>query len=387
MNTQRGAAGQARIALVARNPQLMELAPRALQTGCGLAVEVLSGTLQQHMDRLGSVPPALLVVELQPPFASELAFLERLSRRGGGSGVPVIVIGSGLDEQATRTLLRLSVADWLPGAGNLEDLVGSARRALQAAQPDAAPSGATIVSFMPALGGVGASTLATGALELMVRAKRAQRINCCIVDLNFANGTISDYLDADPRLDLDEIASAPERLDGHLLEVMLSQHKSGYGVLSAPNALTVDPRIDGQIIGRLLDLAAARFTYVVIDLPPAWMPWSEIVLRGSDKFFFVTDMSVAGLRHGRRLAETIASRSGNALNQSVIVNKTTWFSGTGIRKTNAQEVLGPYLAGYVPDGGKHVQIAQNHGQLLSEVKRRSPVVAALGKLVLARPGR
>jgi pilus assembly protein CpaE len=384
MKNPRGAAGPPRISLVARNPQVLELAPRALQIGCKIPVEVLSGTLEQHVDALSIQPPALLVLELQQPYTSDLAFLERLSDGRNGRGPPVIVIGSGLDESATRALLRLSVADWLPFGSSVEELVGTARRVMQAAQPGVAPTGATIVSFMPVLGGVGASTLCMAALEVHTRAKKSQRNECCIVDLNFENGTIADYLDAPPRLDLDEIATAPERLDGHLLEVMLSQHKSGYAVLAAMNALSVDPRIDGQIISRLLDLVASRFRYVVIDLPPNWMSWSEILLRGSDKFYFVTDMSVAGLRHARRLAETVAAKHAMPMTGSVIVNKTVWLSGTGINKGNAKEVLGPYLAGFVAHGGKHVQIAQNHGQLLSEVKKKSPLIGATGKLIFGK---
>ena len=64
----------------------------------------------------------------------------------------------------------------------------------------------------------------------------------------------------------------------------------------------VEERVDSRMIARLLDLAAPKFRTLVIDMPPVWRTWCENVVRGVDKFFFVSDMSVAGLRHARTLA-------------------------------------------------------------------------------------
>ena len=51
-----------------------------------------------------------------------------------------------------------------------------------------------------------------------------------LIDLT---GACADYLDIEPRLNLNEIEPRPERLDRQLLEVMLSHHPSGLAVIAA----------------------------------------------------------------------------------------------------------------------------------------------------------
>lgn len=376
-----GVAEQGGICLVMTNPQLVGLARQVLTASTGRKIDAHPGRLVEHANRIRTHAYALAVVELQQPFQQDLAELERLVGRGARTTTPIIVIADGLSEPETRTLLRLGVADWLSRSTVTAELAESARRALGAGL-DGPSTQSTIISIMPAIGGAGASTLCIATLEMLHRAKKIARSACCVVDLNLTHGVIADYLDTPARLDLHEISAAPERLDAQLLEIMLSQSKDGYGVLAALPSLTMNERVDQQIVSRLLDLTAGKFSHVVIDLPASWMPWSDNIVRGSDKFYIVTDLSVAGLRHARRLAEQISSRVGMALERSVIVNKVSWLGGTGLSKKNAQEVLGAFLAGFIPDGGKFVGVAQNQGMLLSAAKRRSPVVSGLSKIII-----
>lgn len=347
-------------------------------------VELFTGSISDCVDRLKAQAHALAVIELQQPHQFDLGALERLAPRGAKFTFPVIVIADGLNEHETRQLVRLGVVDWLPRAAIARELPDAARRALGAAAHDAKGAHANIIAVMPAIGGSGASTLCIAALEMLARVKKVPRAACCVVDLNFTSGTISDYLDTPARLDLREIAAQPERLDAQLLEVMLSHSKDGFGVLAAVPSLTIDDHVDDQIIGRLLDLAVTKFTQIVIDMPSVWMPWSDTIVRGSDKFFFVTDLSVTGLRHARRLAEQVSSRTGVPLGGSILVNKVGWLDNAGLAKKDATDVLGSLFGGFIADGGKHVRVAQNQGQLLSSVKSRSPIVSGLEKIVFAQ---
>ena len=240
----------------------------------------------------------------------------------------------------------------------------------------------TTIAFMPAIGGAGASTLSIVAMEVLCAERQSQRSSCCVVNLNLQAGAVADYLDVRPNLDLEDIARAPERLDAHLLEVMLSQHKSGYSVLSALPSLSASESVNPQIIGRLLDLASTKFSTLIIDMPGLWMPWCDSVLHGTDKLYFVTDMSVAGLRHGQRLAQLVSDRHGVELNGSVIVNKSARLGVAGVKKQHAEVLLGSYFAGFIPDGRKHVLAAQNQGILPSEYKRKNALNTALRKILI-----
>ena len=65
---------------------------------------------------------------------------------------------------------------------------------------------------------------------------------------------------------------------------------------------------DFEVVTRLLDLVAAHFDNVVIDVPRTWFAWTDSVLIGSNRLFLVTEMTVPGLKHARHLVNVIRER-------------------------------------------------------------------------------
>jgi pilus assembly protein CpaE len=345
-------------------------------------VEQMTGRLAELAStHKRAAPFSLLVVEIDPHRAGDLAALESMLR--GASAPPAaIVLADGLAEVAARRLLRLQIADWLSTSCTDRDLVVACEQALKPAT--ASPvAHARCTTFVSAIGGAGGTTLSLAAASVFARKSRAGLGGCCVVDLNFQAGVLADYLDLAPNLQLADIAAAPERLDGHLLEVMLSRHASDLSILAAPQSLTRSESIGPDLVGRLLDLAALRFQHLIIDLPRLWLPGRETVVRGSDAFYIVTELTVTGLRQAHRLAGMLEHRFGISAKRSVIVNKVAWLSGGGVSKHHAGEVLGERLAGYVSHCGKLVLDAQNRGLLLSQVKRGNSVEAELERILFA----
>ena len=161
------------------------------------------------------------------------------------------------------------------------------------------------------MGGAGATTLSLAAAAVLGGKSRAGLGQCCVVDLNFQTGVLADYLDLAPNLQFAEIAAAPERLDGHLLKVMLSRHSSGLAILAAPQSLGVET-IGPDLVGRLLDLAALQFEHIVIDLPRLWLPGTKNVVCGTDALYIVTELTVVGLRQACRFADLLEGKFGVA---------------------------------------------------------------------------
>ena len=135
-------------------------------------------------------------------------------------------------------------------------------RARAGARTGASTTEAQIYTFLPAAGGVGVTTLAIADRDAAAQgARTGGRPSTCLVDLDFQHGACCDYLDLEPRLDLDEIEPRPERLDRQLLEVMLSHHASGLQVIAAPSRPAEMRAFDLEVVTRLLDL-------VVVALRP-----------------------------------------------------------------------------------------------------------------------
>lgn len=375
--------GMGVVALVSPDAELHQRLRAAFKDDPLSSFVTIQGAIADVQSQLDAARgPAVLVVDLAQDRDAAIAALAAL-RAGGFTGA-IITISDDLDELAVRGLLRLSVSDWLRGNASTEEIVGACAQALSKleARSDAAPaSAANCLAFVPACGGVGTTTLAIQTAFLL--AERDQKFrSTCLIDLNFQSGTLADYLDLTPSLDLDAISASPDRLDARLLEVMVSRHPSGIAVLAAPRAPISTREFDEAFVAHLLGVASEMFAHIVIDMPPMWMPWSESVLGGSDQVFVVTEFTVPALRKARDLAEAAVPALGESADVRVIVNKChEQLLGGGLKKRDVQDLLGAHLGGFVSEDRALVREAINRGQPLNASRSGRRLARELAKLI------
>ncbi|MEC9369357.1 MAG: AAA family ATPase [Pseudomonadota bacterium] len=347
----------------------------------------MQGPLSRIDDkRIRGIAASVLLVEMDPHDQQSMAALERLVH-GVASRMPVIVITAALAAETVRGLLRMQVADWVPKSSTVNDLIQACERALLPENAAKRGTDAAFYSFMPAGGGVGNTTLAIQTAFLLAR-KWQQYQSTCIIDMDFQSGAIADYLDLEPNLQIEEIVSSPERLDEQMLEVMLSRHKSGIAALATRNSLREYDSACGPLVGQMLDMASAKFDQVVIDLPRVWLPWTEAVMRGSDKVFIVTEMTVPGLRQARRLIDAVKSRCGDEVRASVLVNryrKSLLGGVNSLRQKDAEAMLGPRLGGFIAEDYRLVREAIDRGVPLSDIRKGNAVEKDLSAALFTEP--
>jgi pilus assembly protein CpaE len=344
-----------------------------------IRLSVVAGAITEAAALRRLADAAVAVIDVDATDPAQLDALEQLMEQAGG---PVIVVTPEMDAVALRRLLRLQVADVLQKPVGADEIRAAclriARRAGAAERREA-----QIITVMPSVGGAGATTVAIqAALALQARGRKGAT---CLVDLDLDHGACADYLDINPRLDLREIEPRPERLDAKLLEVMLSHHASGLTVLAAPGRPAGQRSINPLVITRLLDLIAAHFDHVVIDLPRAWSDWSEDVLRGSDRVIIVSDMTVPSLRRARELAIAAAPCRDGATPPEVVVNRhVRRLFTTGLRLADLKRALGPSFAGTIPCNPAVAREAVDRGVPLEEVRRGNNIAVAIRVLLAAR---
>jgi pilus assembly protein CpaE len=341
---------------------------------------VFAESIEQGARRPELDNAAVVVVDLDAKRRESLVALQGVTARVAGHA-PVIVLADAIDDALMRWFLQIRVADFLRKPVDPKEVLRACIRVLRATSGEAG-SGGEILAFLAAAGGVGATTLAIEASMVHLReAKDAE--STCLVDLDFQMSACADYLDLEPRLDLEEIAGHPERLDLQLLEVMLSRHKSGLAVVAAKSRAAERPSVEASFVLRLLDLVSTRFQTVVIDLPRAWQPWTDQVLQGSTQVYVVTDMTVPGLRFGRRAATALAARLPE-VKPRVIVNRfeQQLLFGTGLRRTDVERALDGLLHGTVSNNYKLVREAIDRGLPLDGIKPGNNVSLDLRKIVL-----
>jgi pilus assembly protein CpaE len=373
-------ANKTRVAALTADVEFEQLVRATFGNNAQIELSVVKGTIIDEGGKLEARDATVVIVDLDAQHQDELVALQRLANRLGGAP-PIVVVTQAFDQTVARKLLQIRIADFLVKPVAAIDLVRACARAAKGAGGEDTIE-AQIYTFLPAAGGVGVTTLAIQtALSLL--GGKGNAASVCLIDLDFQHGTCIDYLDLEPRLDLSEIEPRPERLDRHLLEVMLSHHASGLAVIAAPNRPAEMRSFDPLVVTRILDLVSANFDYVVIDMPRTWFSWTDSILQGSNKLFIVSEMTVPGLRLAKQLLSAIRERLGESANPQVIVNRFEQRMFTpGLRRADIEKALGPAFAGAIPNNYRIVREAIDRGIPLEEVKPGNNVSVAMKKLIV-----
>ena len=371
---------QARVVILTADDEFEATARATFGASAQIGLDVINARLadRQEIDVEGAT---VVVADLDTADEAEMLALERLVTRIG-SWPPIVAVMPSFDGAAVRRLMQLRVADFLVKPVPPVELAQTcARVAKKPAATDTAE--AQILTFLPAVGGAGVTTMAVQTAMLLLNSGARGKTATCLVDLDFQHGACADYLDIEPRLNLGEIEPRPERLDRQLLEVMISQHASGLSVVAAPNRPAEMRSFDPDVVTRLLDLVSSHFDYVVFDMPRTWFSWTDSVLLGSNQLYIVTEATVPGLRQARQLVEAVRERLGDGPKPQVVINRFEQrLFAHGLRRTDIEQALGDSFRTTIPNNYGLVREAIDRGVPLDEIKPGNKITVELKKLIL-----
>ena len=372
---------QARVVVLTADPAFEDSIRNTFSASPQIALDVIAGTLAGSADGIALEGATVVVVDIDAGDAAELLAFERLMLRIG-NWPPVVAITQSFEESVARRLMQMRVADFLVKPVSPVELVRACARVAKTPAAGATTE-AQIFTFLPAVGGAGVTTLAVQTAMLLLNSGARGKNSTCLVDLDFQHGACADYLDIEPRLNLNEIEPRPERLDRQLLEVMLSHHPSGLAVIAAPNRPAEMRSFDPDVVTRLLDLVSSHFDYVVFDMPRTWFSWTDSVLLGSNRLFVVSETTVPGLRQAKQLVDAIRERLGDGPNPQVIINRfvAKMFSSS-LRRADIEQAIGDAFLACIPNDYALVREAIDRGVPLEEVKKGNKITLQLKKLIV-----
>ncbi|MEM1387765.1 MAG: hypothetical protein AAGG54_09160 [Pseudomonadota bacterium] len=169
--------------------------------------------------------------------------------------------------------------------------------------------------------------------------------------------------------------------DESLIQAMVS-HNEKLSVLTAPAEILPLDFISPDDVGRLLSHATAHFDYVVVDMPTTIVNWTETVLGESHVYFGVLELDMRSAQNTLRLLRALKSEDLPHEKMRYILNrgpKFTDLSGKSRIKRMA-ESLDIEIELIMPDGGKPVTQACDHGTPLAEAVPKSPLRKEIQKL-------
>ena len=297
----------------------------------------------------------------------------------------VIVVSDHLPGHMVRALMKLELSDILPSTASLGDVVDAAERIAETrpeiGEPSAPESTAQCWAFRGAVGGAGVTTIALEcAFEL---ARREGPGKVCLIDLNFADGMIMPFLDGTPKLDLDALSAAPERLDERLLQAWCWEHEDGVSVLAGPRDPDADLKATEPAVLRLLDVACSVFDHVIVDMPRHRMSWAKSVLAAVDELVIVSELTVPSLH-----AAADSCREADPLREDreparLVLNrmfaKRRFKAEFAVDK--AERAIQRDINATIGSDWDAARTAVNLGQPIAKVKAKSQIVMDVAKLV------
>jgi len=318
---------------------------------------------------------SVVIVDLQNGDLEKLDGLRTLIGQIDAA-TPVLVVVDSFNPGTMRVLMQMKISDFVLKSDDTINIIAASISAANSTSNSSAGAEAEILTFMPAAGGVGTTTLALQSGFLLHHEAKASGKTTCIVDLNLQHGQCAEYLDIDPRFDAHAIDNAPERLDRQLLEVMLSTHESGLSLVGAPSNPTDMQSFKPEVVVQLLDLVASNFDNVIIDMPRFWFPWTDAVIQGSSKLFVVSDMTLPCIRQTQRLVSAIVERQGVEQNPQVVINRferNSNFSG-GLKNSDFEKAFGEHYCGGIANNYRLVREAVERAMFIEDVEPGSNVI-------------
>lgn len=322
----------------------------------------------------------LIMVEVDPKDAAEMALLHRLVERRHGPAVVATAAGATLDD--VRRMMRLGVVDVLPQPVQRSDVLAALQAAAKVRRIQAPASGprGRLVSVLKGGGGVGATTIAVQTGCRLAQTLQKKDAEVCLLDLDVQGGTVALYLDLNDRVGIADLMELPERLDADLLEGATSRHHSGLSIVAAPRDVMPLESFTPDFIRRLIEVARSRFAIVLADLPPAWSQWSAEVLRQSDEVLLVTQMTVPGVRQARRQLDTLGAEGLDDLPIRMVLNRFEKRWGATFTMKEVEKALGRKVDFTVANDYRTVSEALDQGFSLDAVRRRSKTFKSITRI-------
>ena len=297
----------------------------------------------------------------------------------------VLMVSDNLPVHIVRALMKIEASDILPVSAGAEEILESVDRIRAAAEAAVAggdgPASAVCWAFRGAVGGAGVSTLAIESAFSLCEKVGPGKV--CLVDLNVADGMVSSFLEAVPKLDLAALSAAPERLDARLLAAWCWQHEDGVSTISAPRNPDADALATEAAILRLLDVACAEFPYVLVDMPRHMMPWTKPILGAVDEAVIVSELTVPSLHAAADMAREVDMLRSSDRKAKLVLNrmfpKKKFRAEFAVDK--AEKAIDRKIDETITSDWDAARTAVNLGKPIGEVKPKSALVADVSRLV------
>lgn len=340
------------------------------QRAAGFPLTVQPCEPDSKIDPAGLAGLAAAVVEVAADTPRSIKRFETLAKK---SRTPLIAAVYEPPLALVRALIRAGAHDVLPlplDMAEIEAALAPLRDRLGEGGTAAARRG-KLVTVIKSAGGAGATALLSQLAVRYAERETAANRQTCLIDLDVQFGDAAFQLGLRPKLSLQDLVEAGNRLDGDLLQATTTEHQSSLKVIAAPPEMMPLESMSSEQVLEIVDLATGEFDTVFVDLPSNWANWSLSLLARSDLVLLVTPISIPALRQARRQLDLLRSQDLADLDIRVVANRCETGLFKRIRTADVRSALGCDIAFSIVEDDEVMQGAIDQGVPISEIKRKT----------------
>jgi pilus assembly protein CpaE len=245
--------------------------------------------------------PAALVIDVRG-HAQLPAGLSAFRKHNPGAGV--VLVASTLDPRLMLEAMRAGVNECVQEPVTPDALDHAIRRVALGQQPQQTGQ---VFAFVGAKGGVGTTTMAVNTAAMLSRVAKAEVL---VIDFHIGHGDAALFLAVEPRFSVIDALENMHRIDEAFFRSVVEKTKVGIDLLAASDRLG-HGQVDPERVRALIEFAASRYRYVLLDLPRSDMSTLD-ALEMVTTVVVVTSQELPSLRSAGRLAHMLRARYGSS---------------------------------------------------------------------------
>ena len=326
----------------------------------------------------------------------KIVMLGEIIEAAKDKGIKVILIAEDVSPAALHQLLRHGADEFIPYPLPENELKAAIER-LQTPEPEPEPvatapaapvKGAAgnhdgvIIAVHGLAGGTGATTLAVNLAWELATIDKTEPPRVCLMDLDLQFGAVSTYLDLPRREAVYEMLTDTESMDDDVFKQALVGFEEKLSVLTAPADMLPLDLIGPEEVTAVIDMAKSHFDYVIVDMPSTLVQWSEVVLNAAHVYFATLELDMRSAQNTLRLKRALQAEELPFEKLRYVLNRAPKFTDLNgkSRVKRLGESLDISVELQLPDGGKPVTQAADHGLPLASSAAKNPLRREIAKL-------